>query len=141
MPRRVYSEINLHITWHTKDNMPLITAAIEVKLHDLIKQKVFETAEVYFHAIGGTKDHIHLAVSVPPTIEIADWIGKLKGSSSYQMNKLVKQKSLEWQHGYGIVSFGTRDLPWVVNYISNQKEHHKKGSIFARLEKIEDTEK
>jgi putative transposase len=137
MPRRVYSEIHLHITWHTKDNLPLITEKIEAKLHDFIKQKVFETAEVFFHAIGGTKDHIHLAASVPPTLAIADWIGQLKGASSYQMNKLTGRKNLEWQHGYGVVSFGTRDLPWVVEYIKNQKEHHAKGNIFERLEKIE----
>ena len=24
------------------------------------------------------------------------------------------RKVLEWQAGYGVVSFGTRDLPWVV---------------------------
>jgi len=45
-------------------------------------------------------------------------------------------KSLDWQTGYGVVSFGTKDLEWVVNYIRNQKEHHKKGTTVGRLEKI-----
>jgi putative transposase len=44
---------------------------------------------------------------------------------------------LEWQNGYGIVSFGTKDLKWVVNYVLNQKEHHKTNKTFARLESIE----
>jgi len=47
---------------------------------------------------------------------------------------------LEWQSGYGIVCFGTKDLKWVVNYVLNQKEHHKKGKIYDRLEKIEKEE-
>ncbi len=130
MPRRVYSEINLHVTWHTKDSLPLITEKIEAKLHDFIKQKIFETEEVFFHAIGGTKDHIHMAASVPPTLMIADWIGQLKGASSYQMNKLAGRKNLEWQHGYGVVSFGTRDLEWVVGYIRDPEKASCKRKYF-----------
>ena len=34
-----------------------------------------------------------------------------------------------------MVSFGTRDLPWVINYVKNQKEHHAKKTTKARLEK------
>jgi len=43
---------------------------------------------------------------------------------------------LDWQTGYGVVSFGTKDLEWVVNYIRNQKEHHEKRATVERLEKI-----
>ena len=68
-------------------------------------------------------------------LRLSDFIGKLKGASSYNINQLSNHKSLQWQRGYGIVSFGTKDLRWVVEYISNQKEHHKKGEIYDRLEK------
>lgn len=137
MPRRVYSEINFHITWHTKSNMPLIKPEIESKLYQFLKQKILETPETYFHAIGGIENHIHLAVSIPPTIQPAEWIGQLKGASSHYINQLTTNKLLEWQHGYGILSFGTKDLKWVVNYVLNQKEHHKTGRIYKRLETIE----
>jgi hypothetical protein len=46
------------------------------------------------------------------------------------------RKILDWQSGYGVVSFGTRDLEWVVNYIRNQKEHHKRATTVERLEKM-----
>ncbi|MFV0387178.1 MAG: IS200/IS605 family transposase [Pyrinomonadaceae bacterium] len=138
MSRRVYSEINLHITWHTKHNQPMITEQIEPDLYKFLKAKILETSETYIHAIGGIQDHIHIAVSVPPTLKIDEWIGKLKGGSSFFINKKITgTKSLEWQNGYGIVSFGTRDLDWVVNYVENQKEHHRKGNVYERLEKIE----
>ena len=138
MSRRVYSEINLHITWHTKNNMPLIKPEIEPKLNEFLKNKILETSEIFFRAIGGTENHIHLAVSIPPTLKIDEWIGKLKGASSYYVNhELTNHKALEWQNGYGVVSFGTKDLKWVVNYILNQKEHHKTGKIYNRLERID----
>ncbi len=138
MSDAVYSEINFHITWHTKGNLPLIKSEIETKLYEFLKQKIAETPEVFFHAIGGVEDHIHLAVSVPSNLLMSEWIGKLKGASSYHVNQLANHKLLQWQRGYGIVSFGTKDLKWVVNYVLNQKEHHKKGTINDRLEKREE---
>lgn len=140
MSDTVYSEINLHITWHTKSNWPSIKPEIELKLHQFLKHKIIETRGAYFHAVGGIEDHIHLAVSISPELEISKWIGKLKGGSSYYVNKLVHHRLLEWQRGYGIVSFGTKDLQWVINYVLNQKEHHKKGTIHDRLEKYSNDE-
>ncbi len=120
--------------------MPLIKAEIESKLYQFLKQKILETPETHLHAIGGIENHVHLAVSVPPTIQPAEWVGQLKGASSHYINKLTNHKLLEWQNGYGILSFGTKDLKWVVNYVLNQKEHHKKGTTHERLEKITNDE-
>ncbi len=138
MPHRVYSEINLHITWHTKNSAPLITQKIETQLHKFIKNKTFDTPDVIFHAVGGIENHIHLAVSIPSNLEIANWIGKLKGSSSHYINKQVaKRKLLKWQRGYGVVSFGTKDLDWVIGYVTNQRKRHKSKRVFDRLEAID----
>lgn len=133
MSIRVYSEINLHITWHAKDNLPLITPAMRPKLYAYLKNKIVETKGAYFHAIGGIETHVHIGASVKPSLHLDEWIGQLKGGSSYAMGK-----DLRWQHGYGVVSFGTKDLEWVVNYIRNQEEHHKMGTVYDRLERIED---
>ena len=48
----------------------------------------------------------------------------------------MRSKVLQWQKGYGVVSFGTGDLDWVKLYISNQKEHHARGGVHDRLERI-----
>ena len=138
MARNVYHEINLHITWHTKNNSPVLTPQIENRLHHYLQHKAIETPGVVFHEIGGTENHVHLAVSIPPTLQISDWVGKMKGASSHYINhQIANRKALEWQTGYGVVSFGTKDLEWVKRYIQNQKEHHASGSIQERLERIE----
>jgi len=137
MSNRAYSEINLHITWHVKHSLPIITQAIEPRLHKYLLHYALQAEGVIVHAIDGTETHVHLAVSIPPTLVIADWIGKLKGSSSHYVNhELVNRKLLDWQSGYGVVSFGNKDLEWVVTYILNQKEHHQKGMTVNRLERI-----
>lgn len=137
MSRRAYSEINLHFTWHVKGNLPLINSQIEPKLYEFLRKKRHETSEIYLHAIGGIENHVHIAVSVLPHIQPAEWIGQLKGASAYFINQNSPHKLLEWQHGYGIVSFGTKDVKWVVKYVQNQKEHHKSGAVFKRLESVE----
>jgi putative transposase len=137
MSRNVYSEINLHFTWHTKSSTTVLIETIENRLHQYIKHRVLETKGVLFHEIGGTDDHVHLVVSLPSTVLISDWIGKLKGASSYYINhEIANRKVLEWQDGYGVVSFGTKDLEWVAKYVRNQREHHKQGTTFKRMERI-----
>jgi len=131
MSARSYAEINLHITWHTKDNIPFITPAMESDLWAFIKNRVVSTPNAYFHAIGGIHDHLHLAASIFPPLEIERWVGELKGASSHEFGK-----ALQWQKGYGVVSFGTKDLPWIVSYIRDQKERHRTGRISDRLERI-----
>ena len=133
MSIRVYSEINLHITWHAKDDLPLITGAMKPDLYAFLKNKIVETQGAYFHGIGGIETHVHIAASVKPSLHLDEWIGQLKGGSSYAMGK-----RLQWQHGYGVVSFGTKDLQWVLDYIRNQEQHHKRGTIHDRLERIDE---
>jgi len=131
MSNRSYTEINIHMTWHTKDNLPFISEHLEPDLYAFIKNRVIRDRQSYFHAIGGIADHVHLAASFFPPFEIDSWIGQMKGASSFEFGK-----SLSWQHGYGAVSFGTRDLKWVINYIHDQKERHRTGRVSERLERF-----
>ncbi len=141
MSRRAYSEINLHITWHVKDDAPVLRDDIEVQFRRYLRGRVREDSEARCHEVGGTDDHVHVVVTVPPTLPISEWVGRLKGASSHHINNVVaNRKVLEWQAGYGVVSFGTRDLPWVVDYVRNQREHHAHGGTHDRLERTEPDE-
>jgi putative transposase len=138
MSRNYYSELHLHMVWHTKLSRPLLTPDVERFTHRYLRGRLINTPGVYVHEVGGTETHVHLAVTIPPTVLISELIGQLKGASSHEVNKQlgVRRKLLEWQAGYGVVSFGTKDLEWVRNYIRNQKEHHARGTAVERLERI-----
>jgi putative transposase len=141
--RNYYCEINLHIVWHTKQSMALLTPQVEALVHHYLRGKLINLPGAYVHEIGGTENHIHLAISVAPTILISDLIGKLKGASAHEANQKLggTRKVLEWQSGYGVVSFGTKDLEWLKQYVRNQREHHARGAVFDRLERITEVEK
>ena len=138
MSRNYYSEILLHIVWHTKNSSPLLTPMIEPLAHRLLKKRIIETPGAFVHEIGGIENHVHLAVSIPPTLTISEWIGQLKGGASHDVNEQIGERSkvLQWQAGYGVVSFGTGDLPWVQAYIRDQREHHRAQRVHDRLERI-----
>lgn len=74
MPRNVFSEIHLHLTWHTENSAKVLEDAVDSQLHRYIRQRALQTDGVIVHAIGGVEDHVHLAVSVPPTLNISEWI-------------------------------------------------------------------
>jgi hypothetical protein len=57
MSNGVYSEINFHITWHTKNSRPMINERIENRLYHLLTHKIIETPGARFHAIYGTETH------------------------------------------------------------------------------------
>ena len=110
-------------------------AHIENRVHQYLEHQALKTKGAFFHAVGGTDDHIHFVASIPPSLLISEWIGKLKGGSSFQINhEIANRKLLDWQTGYGVVSFATKDLPWIIEYVKNQREHHARGTTKSRLE-------
>jgi len=137
MARAYYSEIHLHFVWHTKLSPPLLVPEVEVEAHELVRQKALETRDVIVRAVAGTENHVHIAVTVPPTLTPATFVGQLKGSSSFSLNQIFPARDFAWQRGYGVVSYGTRAMDWVVAYILNQKQHHAEGTAEERLERID----
>jgi putative transposase len=136
MSQNFYSEILLHYVWHTKASMALLTPRIETAVHAYLKQRLINTPGVFVHEIGGTEDHVHVVVSIVPTVTPSELVGQMTGSSSHEINQRFGRKALAWQAGYSVVSFGTKDLEWVRAYVRNQKEHHARGTAQPRLEQI-----
>ena len=135
MSEHVFHDICLHITWHTRNDQPLLKRDVEQTVHRFLRRRCSQTKGVFLHAIGGTETHVHPALSVEPFVGISHLVGDLKGASSREVNRQKRFKALSWQRGFSVVSFGTKNLPFVVEYIANQKEHHAKGTAYDRLER------
>jgi REP element-mobilizing transposase RayT len=135
MSGHVYHEIYLHFNWHVKDDHPVLTAELEPIVHRFITDRCRQTKGVYFHGIGGTTTHIHLAVNIEPHVTISELVKALKGGSAHDTNQHAGSRVLQWQRGYGVVSFGQKNLPFVLRYIASQKEHHAQGRTEDRLER------
>lgn len=77
--------------------------------------------------VGGTQNHVHILLELPPDIALSDAVGKLKSNSSRWLRESVRL--FGWQSGYGVFSVSPSQVGRVVSYISHQEEHHAKYSF------------
>ncbi|GMU82160.1 MAG: hypothetical protein AMXMBFR47_20310 [Planctomycetota bacterium] len=140
MAGHVYHEIFLHFNWHTKNDAALLRGRVEQETHHQILEKACRINGASLLELGGTDDHVHLAIRIAPSVTISELVQEIKGASSFEVNKALGRGSLEWQRGYGVVSFGRRNLEWVREYIRRQREHHGAGSVIERLELCDEME-
>lgn len=83
-------------------------------------------------------DHAHLLVRLPPAIAPADFIGPVKGTTSFRVNRELTPKfKLSWQEGYGVLSLRRDELITVARYIDRQEERHRAGKLSDLLESAE----
>ncbi len=125
MPQSLF-KILVHIVFSTKNRADLIAPEIENDLFGYIHGIVENNGSKLIIA-NGTTNHIHLLVSLVKKIDIPELIGDIKRDSS----RWVKEQNggysnFYWQKGYGAFSIGQSQVPTVINYIKNQKEHHTK---------------
>ncbi len=134
-----FSQIYIQLVFAVKDRNSLINTQWEEQLYKYITG-IVRNKEQKMLAINGMPDHIHFLIGMKPSCCLSDLIREIKKSS----NDFVKEKKFtpfkfQWQEGYGAFSYSHSGLSTVINYIMNQKQHHKKKSF--REEYLEFLEK
>ena len=134
-----YYRLFYHCVWATKDRLPLIEEANRDTIFRVIVAKVDELRGIV-HAINAMPDHLHLVATVRPSVAVSDFIGQVKGASSHAVNEAAPHDPhrlwFAWQVEYGVVSVTESHLPVVVRYVENQQEHHARGTLRPRLERM-----
>ena len=127
-----------HFVWSTRDRDALITPTLAPFLYDVVKRKS-NAMKCKIMAVNAMPDHIHIAATLAVTISVADWVSRIKGGSSYDINQTFPRMdtTFRWQSSYGVQTFGTRQVDLVVSYIQNQQKHHQAQSTYAYLERTD----
>jgi len=117
----------IHLVFVTKYRRDVFTGAMLDRLQEILSETC-EQMEAELLEFGGEDDHIHLMVSCPPKLAIANLVGKLKGKSSYVLRRefwpQIKKKlwgSHFWSPSYCVVSCGGAPLDTVKQYIEEQR--------------------
>jgi putative transposase len=119
-----YHRLYYHLIWATYQREPWLIDEIERQVYGTILNKAKEL-ECAIHAIGGIDDHLHLAVSIPPKLAVAEVIRQFKGASAHYVNHQPQAVgNFRWQSGYGALTFGERSMETIVTYIRHQIENH-----------------
>jgi len=124
MPQSL-SKVYLHLTFSTKDRVPTIDESIQPKLFDYLGG-ICKGLECYPVRVGGTTDHVHILCTLSRKISQAKMVEEIKKESSkWIKTQGEKYHNFYWQHGYGVFSVNPTETEVVVEYINNQREHHR----------------
>ncbi len=130
-----YWRLHYHLVWATYQRHSLLSAEREPVIHNTLATKCREL-HVLLHAVGNTEDHVHVLVSVPPKLAIAECVRHLKGASSHAANRVPDVESIfRWQDSYGALTVSEDGLPWVMEYVRDQKQHHSTQTLLVMLER------
>jgi len=82
-----YWKLHYHIIWSTQDRQPILTGKCERMFYGVLYRKAEELG-LKIHAAGNEDDHVHIVVSIPPKISVAQCVHHLKGASAYAINHM-----------------------------------------------------
>ena len=131
---RTFTDLYVHAVWSTRGRRPWLVESIEKPLYAAMTKKCRELGCAPL-ALGGTDDHVHMLVSLAPTIAVASLVKEIKGASAHlATHALLHNEPFQWQRGYGAFSLRKTDLPTVRDYILQQKRHHNSKNLTAEWE-------
>lgn len=120
-----YSCLFYHIVFSTKNREPWIAQELEERIWAYLGGIAKENDATPVR-IGGVSDHVHLIVRAPPTIAPSNLVKLIKGGSSKWIHDTFpKQAGFGWQDGFGAFTVSKSKVPDVVEYVANQREHHR----------------
>ena len=81
-------------------------------------------------AVGGTGNHVHILLSLPANLHVADAVQRIKGSSSkWISDNNPEMANFRWQRGYGSFTISSSGIKPTIRYIQNQEEKHRKKTF------------
>ncbi len=124
-----YTQIHIHTVFAVQNRQSLIADTWETDLYKYINGIVKNNGHKLLQ-INGMPDHVHLLVGLRPIQALSELMKYVKQDSSkwINQNRFAKGR-FSWQAGYGAFSLSRSQVPQVISYIRNQKEHHRKKSF------------
>jgi len=81
----------------------------------------------HLYRINSMPDHVHMCVEIHPTIAVSEFVRVIKQETSKWMKEHREKFPMyeAWGNGYAGFTYSVKERPAVIEYIKNQKEHHK----------------
>ena len=113
-----------HIVWSTKYRYKILSGDVRLRARDICRQVCVENGVEILHGVL-SREHVHMFVSVPPKIAIADLLRKMKGRSSYKLQREFPELKKRywgrkfWGRGYFSTTNGAITEDAVLQYLDN----------------------
>ncbi len=124
-----YTQLYVQFVFAVKGRANLIKETFRDEIEKVISG-IVTNHDSKTYAIYCNPDHVHILVSIHPTISVSKLVEQIKSGSSKWLNeKRYLPGKFNWQVGYGAFSYSKSQIDHVVKYILNQPEHHKKRTF------------
>ena len=124
-----YTTSYYHIVFRTYRSEPTIQTDHERNLYAYI-YGIAKNLRCQTYRIGGMPDHVHMFVSLPSTMPVAEFVQRVKTNTSKWMKGNPDFPNFKgWSREYAGFSYSLRDKDMIVSYIMRQKEHHHRVSF------------
>jgi len=131
-----YRQILYHIVFRTKDSQKTLNLENSEELYKYI-WGIIKGKNGVLYRINGMEDHIHILSDLHPSITLADYLRDMKTASSIWLKESGKFPQFNgWADGYAAFTYSYSDKETVINYIKNQREHHKTITFEEELRKL-----
>ena len=132
MPQSL-SFVLVHLIFSTKDRRPLLHDNIRPELHAYMSTLARDLRSDCLR-VGGTADHVHLAICLARTVTVAKMAEVLKANSSrWIKGKGTEFEKFAWQTGYAAFSVGPADRHALLRYIDTQATRHARRDYQAEM--------
>ena len=123
-------QLHVHIVWCTKYRKKVLSKDLALRLRELIRQIC---SDMKVEIISGvvSNDHVHILVSKPPQISESKLFQKIKGKSSYKLQREFPSLRKEywgqrmWARGYFACGTGNVTDEMIKSCIDNHIEEDK----------------
>lgn len=115
-----------HIVWITKYRYPVLKWDVWIKAREIMRE-IAKRYEMNIYAGAVNRDHIHLLISIPPSLSVSKAVQYLKWISSNKLQKIYPElrKQYRWQHlrarWYRVASSWNITDEMRKSYIDNQR--------------------
>lgn len=131
-----YKVIYYHLIFGTKNREDTLPEADHRNLYNYM-WGVFKNKECHLYQINGTTNHIHFLFELHPSETLAGLVKDLKLSTSQWIKNKRKYPYFKgWQVGYGAFTKCLSEKGRVIQYIKNQKTHHRKVAFLDEYKRL-----
>ena len=130
--------LHYHIVFSTKERRALLRGEIKDRSWEYLAAIAREHGGLP-HEVGGTDNHVHILVEIPPKVAVSEMVRRLKGGSSKWLHRDFRQmQGFGWQDGFSAFAVSRSNVDDVAGYIREQEEHHCKHSFAEELRMLLD---
>ena len=121
-----YTQILYQIVFSTKNREKTMIEPGQEKLYRFI-WGILNNKKCHLYRINGVEDHLHIITHIHPMVALSQLVKDIKLATSH----FIKSENIfpnfsGWQVGYGAFTYSINAKDNLIEYVKNQKEHHKK---------------